>query len=342
MAPSNAPATLGRAMGAAIHDDPGAFSALAPRWRELLARDPTATVFHTPHYLATWWSEFGAGSALRIVELGAADAPTGIAPLSLGPDGVMRFAGDHQTTDYRGPIAAVEDRDAVAAATLEAIAADPWTTFEMDGLAADSGWPEAFTSAAKAAGHAVSEERPDACPRVAIGGSFEAYLQSLPGKLRHEIQRKARRLERDGGPYEIRLATEATLDDDLDRFFAMHRSSDGPKGRFMHEGMASFFGSFAWMLFSQGWLRLALLEIGGEPWAGVYAYSYAGVYGVWNSAYDHRRRDLSPGMVLMGDCVRLAAEEGCVTFDFLRGTEPYKYRFGASDVPLVRLVVDRG
>jgi len=328
-------------MPAAIHDTHDAFAALAPRWRVLLSTDPTATVFHTPQYLATWYSELGASSALKIVELGDEAIPAGIVPLALGSDGVMRFAGDHDTTDYRGPISALDDRDAVAAATIDAVASEAWSTFEMDGLAADSGWPEAFTRAAKAAGYSVAEERPDACPRVQIPGSYEAYIASLPGKLRHEIQRKARRLERDAGPYEIRLATEATLDDDLERFFAMHRSSDGPKGRFMHEGMATFFGSFAWMLFSQGWLRLALLEIGGEPWAGVYAYRYEGVWGVWNSAYDHRRRELSPGMVLMAECIRLAADEGCEAFDFLRGTEPYKYRFGASDLPLARLVIER-
>jgi CelD/BcsL family acetyltransferase involved in cellulose biosynthesis len=73
----------------------------------------------------------------------------------------------------------------------------------------------------------------------------------------------------------------------------------------------------------------------------VYAYSYSDAWGVWNSAYDHRRRELSPGMVIMSDAIRLAASEGCATFDFLRGTEPYKYRFGASDLPLVRLIVER-
>jgi CelD/BcsL family acetyltransferase involved in cellulose biosynthesis len=229
----------------------------------------------------------------------------------------------------------------VAAAVFEAMGGDGARGFEMDGLAADSGWPEAFTGAAKAAGYSVAEEHPEACPRVAIPGSFEAYLAELPGKLRHEIQRKGRRLERDAGPYEIRFATEQTLDDDLEKFFAMHRSSTGPKGHFMHEGMATFFGSFAWMLFSQGWLRLALLEVDGVPWAGVFAFAFGGEWGVWNSAYDHSKRELSPGMVIMGDCIGFAAREGCHTFDLLRGTEPYKYRFGAVDVPLVKLTIER-
>jgi len=338
-----APATLSEEMRTAIHDDPSAFAALAGRWRTVLADDPASSVFHTPQYLATWWSEFGANVAPRIVDITDDDRTVGIAPLALGADHVMRLAGDHDTTDYRGPVSALGERDVVAAATLEAIDGDDWRAFELDGLAADSGWPEAFTKAAANVGYRVSDERGEgeACPRIALTGTYEDYLTSLPGKLRHEIKRKARRLERDAGAFQIRLATEETLDDDLDRFFAMHRSSDGPKGRFMHEGMATFFGSFAWMLFSQGWLRLSLLEIGGEAWAGLYAFSYNGAWGVWNSAYDHRRRELSPGMVLMADCIRIAADEGAGAFDLLRGTEPYKYRFGAVDVPLVRLRIER-
>lgn len=341
MAP-NAPATLARAMRTIVHDDHSAFSKRVRPWRALLEKDPAASVFHTPQYLAVWWDEFGTGSALRVVEVLEGETLRGIVALTLRPDGVLAFTGDHDSTDYRGPASAPEDRDAVAAAVLQAVAGETWELFEMDGLAADSAWPEAFSRAAKAAGYAVAETQVDACPRVAIAGSWDAYLASLSGKLRHEINRKARRLVRDAGPYTVRLATEHTLDDDLESFFQMHRSSDGPKGRFMHEGMATFFGSFAWMLFSQGWLRLAILEAAGEPWAGVYGFRSGHDWDVWNSSYDHRRRELAPGMVLMAECIRLAAEEGCTTFDFLRGTEPYKYRFGAVDVPLIRLDVRRG
>jgi CelD/BcsL family acetyltransferase involved in cellulose biosynthesis len=338
-----APDTLARAMPATFHEDPSAFSSLAETWRALLALDPAASVFHTPQYLAVWWDEFGGDASLRILSIEDDGVPRGIVALVAYADGAIRFAGDHDTTDYRGPVSAPEDRDAIATAILDALATDPtWSVFDVDGLASDSGWPEAFTRVAKAAGYSVEEEHQDACPRVAIAGSYEAYLASLDGKLRHEIGRKARRLEREAGAFTVRLATEESLDDDLDRFFAMHRTSQGPKGRFMHEGMATFFGSFAWMLFSQGWLRLAILEIGGEPWAGAYAFRYGDAWGVWNSAYDHRRRELAPGMVLMAECIRLAAEEGRETFDLLRGTEPYKYRFGAIDVPLIRLQIRRG
>jgi CelD/BcsL family acetyltransferase involved in cellulose biosynthesis len=339
----SADATLARAMHARVHDDASSFAKLAPRWREVLELDPATSVFQTPQYLATWHAEFGSERGLRILEMsGDGDSARAMAALTIGADGVLQFAGDLDTTDYQGPVSAPEDRESVAATIFETMDAEPWRSFELTGLAADTGWPEAFTAAAKSAGHEVSDGPLAACPRVAIPGSFEAYLAALPGKLRHEMLRKARRLEREAGAFAIRLANEETLDDDLERFFAMHRTSEGPKGHFMHEGMATFFGSFAWMLFSQGWLRLAFLEIGEEPWAGAFGFSYRGTWGVWNSAYDHRRRELSPGMVLMSECIRLAAAEGSTTFDLLRGTEPYKYRFGAVDVPVVQMTVVRG
>jgi CelD/BcsL family acetyltransferase involved in cellulose biosynthesis len=37
------------------------------------------------------------------------------------------------------------------------------------------------------------------------------------------------------------------------------------------------------------------------------------------------------GSVLTYQAIRLAAEAGARTLDLLRGTEPYKYRFGAVD-----------
>jgi CelD/BcsL family acetyltransferase involved in cellulose biosynthesis len=36
-------------------------------------------------------------------------------------------------------------------------------------------------------------------------------------------------------------------------------------------------------------------------------------------------------MVLISELIERAADEGCATFDLLRGDEPYKYRFGAVD-----------
>jgi CelD/BcsL family acetyltransferase involved in cellulose biosynthesis len=48
------------------------------------------------------------------------------------------------------------------------------------------------------------------------------------------------------------------------------------------------------------------------------------------------------GKVLLGDAIDFAVEGGAGAFDFLRGPEPFKYRFGATDVTDVVALAGRG
>jgi CelD/BcsL family acetyltransferase involved in cellulose biosynthesis len=46
-------------------------------------------------------------------------------------------------------------------------------------------------------------------------------------------------------------------------------------------------------------------------------------------------------MVLVGEDIRLAIEDGASGFDMLKGDYPYKYRFGAVARRVLRMVVRR-
>ena len=327
-----------------IRTDEAALTDLEGEWRALWDRDPSATIFHTPEYARTAWeTELGADRSLAIIAMREHDVLVGLAGLTIDPDGILRFLGNAEITDYLGPIAAEGDRDRVARAVIGAVEELPsWSRAELLCLPAGSGWPEALLRAAKDAGLPATQEQHDVCPRITLRDGFEAYLADLPGKLRHEIRRKARRLERETGLFRVRLSGTDGLDEDLERFYAMHRAQEGPKGKFMHEHMAAVFGRLAHVFLNRGWLRLAWLEAGGEQLAATLSFCERGVWSVYNSAYDHGRRELAPGMVLMGETIRLAADERCSTVDLLRGDEPYKYRFGAEDVALLRLDLQRG
>ena len=330
-------------MDVEVRTNEAAFGELEVAWRALWERDRDASLFHAFEYARIAWdTELGADRGLRIVTAREHGVVVALAAFTIDPDGTLRFLGNAEITDYLGPIAVPGDRDRFAGAIVRAVADDPaWTSADLMGLADDLAWPDALARAAKDVGLTVEREQHDVCPRIRLSGSFDDYLASLPSKLRHEIRRKARRLAREAGEYQIRLSTPETLDDDLGTFFAMHRSQEGPKGKFMVDEMTEVFTRLAHGFAARGWLRLAWLDIDGESLAATLSFSERGDWFVYNSTYDHAKRELGPGMVLMGETVRLATEEGCRLFDLLRGDEPYKYRFGASDVGLSRLVFRR-
>jgi CelD/BcsL family acetyltransferase involved in cellulose biosynthesis len=62
---------------------------------------------------------------------------------------------------------------------------------------------------------------------------------------------------------------------------------------------------------------------------------------VYNSGIERRFLELSPGWVLLVHLLQWANENKRAEFDFMRGNEDYKYRFGGVDQLLVRAKVTR-
>jgi CelD/BcsL family acetyltransferase involved in cellulose biosynthesis len=90
-------------------------------------------------------------------------------------------------------------------------------------------------------------------------------------------------------------------------------------------------------LISQGIVRLALLDVAGRPVAATISFVYGDTWGLYNSGYDPEYGTYSPGIVLVAMTIQEAIREGLRVYDFLRGSEGYKYRFGARDRELFRL-----
>lgn len=310
-------------------------------WAGLVAQDPSGTFFHLPKYLKLYWEEFGEDVDLLIGFVEEAERTAGaVAFECLGK--TLRFLGGTEVTDYMGPVAERGSQEAVAKELMAALAADArWTQADFRGVTEDSAWLPALREAAAAQGLWAQVEEQDVAPYLALPGSWDEYLEALPSKLRHEIRRKERKLAAEPGGYRVTFATEETLGGDLERFVALHRSSEGPKGKFMQPGMELFFRRLGEALLSEGVFRLAFVELNGERVAGAIGFKHGKTFYLYNSAFDDAWRNLSPGMVLVGELIRIAIEEGCQAFDMLKGDLVYKYRFGAQPRKLMRLQLAR-
>jgi CelD/BcsL family acetyltransferase involved in cellulose biosynthesis len=311
-------------------------------WSGLVRADPAGTIFHTPDFLKLYWEEFGQEPEHLLLAFGEDDegAQVSAAAFELIGDS-LRFLGGTEVTDYMGPVGVPGARAGFAKGLWAGLLSrDDWREADLRGLPEDSAWLKELREAA--AGHGLgleeSEDQNGVAPILELPSTWDDYLAQIPSKLRHEIRRKAKKLQGETGPFIVETATEETLLPFLDRFVELHRMSEGPKGVFMVPGMEIFFRRLGQTFCERGVFRLSFIRARDELAAGTIGFNFGGTYSLYNSAFDRKWQQLAPGMVLVAEDIRQAIEEGCAVFDFLKGDYAYKYRFGARKRLVRRLV----
>ncbi|HET6714334.1 MAG TPA: GNAT family N-acetyltransferase [Actinomycetota bacterium] len=312
-------------------------------WRELVQTDPAGSFFHTPAFLKLYWEEFGETPEHLLLAFAEEDDGSQVGAVAFERIGdTLRFLGGTEITDYMGPVGLPERQDAMAKELWTALLArDDWSEADLRGLLEDQPWFGLLRDSANAQGLGVREDEDGVAPFLPLPGSWDEYLAGLSSKYRHEIKRKARKLTEEAGAFRIVTADEGTLIPLLDRFVELHRASEGPKGVFMVPGMEIFFRRLGEAFCADGVFRLTFIEVGGQLAAGTIGFVWGGTSYLYNSAFDRSWGTLAPGMVLVGEDIRLAIEQGCSGFDLLKGDYRYKYRFGSSPRAVKRLLVTR-
>jgi CelD/BcsL family acetyltransferase involved in cellulose biosynthesis len=89
----------------------------------------------------------------------------------------------------------------------------------------------------------------------------------------------------------------------------------------------------------QGYLWLGFLEVDGEKAAASLNFDYKNKLWGYNSGVSRTHMELSPGWVLLAHTIEWCCENGRYEFDFMRGDEEYKYRFGGVNGFVMRATV---
>lgn len=339
-----------------LYRDESGFDTLRDEWNVLLDRSRFDTIFLTWEWQTTWWRHLGACRGLLYLLAARQDGRlVGILPLYLSEaDGArtLFIVGCVEVSDYLDLIIEAGQEEAVYAAFLAWLTgpeAPAWDVVELCNQPAVSLAYTRLAELARAQGYRVEVIQEDVCPIITLPqpdgheDGWERYLALLDKKERHEIQRKLRRIEREAPDATLRIVRGgAELTDAVEDFIALHRLSRPDKHAFMTEGMQAYFRAIAAVLAERGWLQLSFLDIGGQPAASYFCLDYRNEILVYNSGYDPTASpQLSPGWVLLAQLIQQTIAEGRTRFDFLRGNEDYKHRFGGVDEPVHRLVIHR-
>jgi CelD/BcsL family acetyltransferase involved in cellulose biosynthesis len=94
---------------------------------------------------------------------------------------------------------------------------------------------------------------------------------------------------------------------------------------FEDEQFLSFHRSFAAEAMQRGWLGLYRLRVGEQTIATVYGFHYGNKFFDYQHALDNDWSKVSPGRQLISFIVQDAIARGHREYDFLCGTEKYKY-----------------
>ena len=176
-------------------------------------------------------------------------------------------------------------------------------------------------------------------PYIPLPGDWDAYLASIDKKQRHEIRRKIRRADEYYLPVRWYITQDGeTLDREVDSFLDL-MGHDPDKAKFLTPAMRAQLHSIVRAAFNAGWLQLSFIEVNGEKAAGYLNFDYLNHIWVYNSGLDFRFSEISPGWVLLAHLLEWANDNKRQYFDFMRGAEDYKYRFGAIDRQVMRITM---
>jgi CelD/BcsL family acetyltransferase involved in cellulose biosynthesis len=333
------------------------FILLEKTWNQLLTCSASHVPFLRHEYLATWWKTLGGGEwAQGEMFIAAAyhedGSLAGAAPLfhttNREQQKALMLIGSIEISDYLDFMACQEDLPAFIQELLSQIGQEKsptWEVIDLYNILDTSPSLPLLRQAAQDLGWQVQEEPLQHCPYIPLPGNWETYLAGIDKKQRHEIRRKMRRAEEWANersePVRWYIVEDsASLSQEMDDFMNL-MAQDPEKARFLTPAMRNQMQLAARAAFDNGWLQLAFLAVGSKKSAGYLNFDYQGHIWVYNSGINFEARELSPGWVLLGHLLQWANEHQRSNFDFMRGDEEYKYRFGGIDRRVVRIKISR-
>ena len=330
------------------------FNALASyqeEWNHLLHNGASHVPFLTFDYLKAWWETRGGGewpenSRLILIAAFEGDSLVGIAPLFhaeniLGKPALM-FVGAIEVSDYLDFIVEPENLQNFISGLIDFLLKEDlpnWDLLDLHNILEDSPSLDVLQAESDKRGWAHKQIHLQPAPYIPIPGDFDEYLEGIDKKQRHEIRRKLRNVEQDLAEADLYFTEDPDLlESDIDAFLEM-MSQDPNKREFLTETMRQHIHNTARIAFENGWLHMAFFTLDGNKAAANMSFNYNQRLWLYNSGWDWDYRDYSPGWVLIAYLIQWANEHGIEEFDFMRGDEPYKYKFGGIDRHIYRVTL---
>lgn len=325
------------------------FWGLEEAWKRLLSKNPRPVPFLSWEWISTWWKHFGTGSRLFVlVAKSDVGDVVGIAPchivtrkaFGIFPVRSVELLGHRGSavcSDHLDFLLGQNDAEMVCLALLEALISqrEKWDRLEFGDLAQDSPIPGELTKIEKHHRLTFRKALQDRCPYLMLPSKWEELLKSMKAKRRSFIKTRRERLTAKGRVEFIRESSPECVPEQLEILGKLHklaRERKGQEGNFVLSAYRDFHRDVAMRMAEAGYLYMARLECDGTPTAFVYGFIISGRFFYYQTGFDPAWMKDGAGSILLAMVVEDAIERYHATeFDFLRGTEDYKYAWTSEE-----------
>ena len=322
------------------------------QWNHLLENSASHVPFLTFEYQQAWWQTRGGGewpddSQLMLIAAFEDDQLVGVAPLfytdNILGDPALMFVGAIEVSDYLDFIVRPQHLTEFITGLLDFLLKDEglpnWEVLDLYNLLEESPTLEALQAEAQQRGWQHKQIHLQPAPYIPLPGDYDTYLAGIDKKQRHEIRRKWRNVENSLAEGAFYFAEDPEqLEAETQAFIEM-MEQDPNKRDFLTDAMRQHLHNTVKTAFEGGWLQLAFFTLDGEKAAGYLSFIFDNRVMCYNSCWEWEFREYSPGWVLLAYLLEWANDNGINEFDFMRGDEDYKYKFGGIDRHVFRVTL---
>lgn len=319
----------GQSLTTNIIRDSGSLQDISAEWTQLWEKCPRAGPFQRPEWLLPWLEAFKP-QHLCVVELRRGRELVGLAAMF-----AYHWNGCHILAPLGAGITDYLDWLILPELAKEGIAHILIALHDMDQAWERIDLPDLPQSSVLLRHSQVAFERTgqEICPAVLLASESGSEKRAIPPGQRKNLRTARNRIRKAGGAT-VEVARLDTLPEFLDALFRLHSTrwqALGMPGVLSEVAVQKFHRRSAPELLRAGILRLYGLRFRGELvavlhslWGRESAFCYL-------HGFDPAYAFFSPGMQIIAALVEDAAAQGKTTVDFLRGSEAYKYAWGARD-----------
>ncbi|MCL4493074.1 MAG: GNAT family N-acetyltransferase [Nitrospirae bacterium] len=319
-----------------VIDSPGEWEKLSGPWKDLLEKSSSATIFLTWKWLSSWAECYlNERRKLFILAVYCKDELIGIAPWCIHHI-PLKFFTFKQIEFLGGPEAGSDYLDIIIKRGKEKEVTLCIYDFLMNGVPArwdrlmlrdipsDSLFLLHFLTHIEDEGKYVEIRKESFCPIVSLKEKHDSFLSQISSHRRQRFSRDLKILNRNGEIEHRYLPLKKDIGTTLAGFFSFYKE----KKELPDDKLYLLLEKFLSRCGDEEAVEIDLLKSQEKTLAGLLHLRYRDTLSLYLMATDKSfNNKVSIGNILVGLCIERAKSLGLSTYDFLKGSEHYKFHW---------------